>query len=62
MFKTNFLGATKFWGEQKKFRGALPRMPPRGYGPEDRHSAFHSTYSKTMSGIKLNPSVSIGSL
>jgi len=33
MFKTNFSGRNKIWGEQKKFRGELPPMPPRGYGP-----------------------------
>jgi len=33
MFKTNFLGATKFCGAQKKFGGHCSRMPPRGYGP-----------------------------
>jgi len=35
MFKTNFSGHKKL-GENKKFRGSLPRKPSHGYGPGTR--------------------------
>ena len=33
MFKTNFSGHNKIWGEQKKLGGELPSNAFRGYGP-----------------------------
>jgi len=33
IFKTNFLGTRKFWGNKRNFGGYWPRMPPRGYRP-----------------------------
>ena len=40
MFKTNFSGRNKIWGEQRNLGGHGPRIPPRGYGPVVRAPRF----------------------